>query len=103
MADQDDTSGKPGAPKPHPTAYEVVHRERVLDMFFKVDQVTVKHQKFDGTMSDARPWLVFERGDAAAALLFDPGTRDVLLVDQFRPATLGKGVGKAGCSRPPLE
>ena len=94
MADQDDTSGKPGAPKPHPTAYEVVHRERVLDMFFKVDQVTVKHQKFDGTMSEARPWLVFERGDAAAALLFDPGTRDVLLVDQFRPATLGKGVGK---------
>lgn len=90
MADQDDKSGKASALRPHPTEYEIVHRERVLDMFFKVDQVTVKHQQFDGTMSKARPWLVFERGDAAAALLFDPATREVILIDQFRVPTLGK-------------
>lgn len=90
MADQESDDGKARAFKPHPTEYEVVHRERVLDMFFKVDRVTVKHQRFDGTMSEPRPWLVFERGDAAAALLFDPEAREVILVDQFRVPTIGK-------------
>ena len=94
MADPDNPEGKPGALRSHPTQYEIVHRERVLDMFFKVDQITVKHQKFDGSMSEARPWLVFERGDAAAVLLFDPDVREVLLVNQFRVPTLGKGRGK---------
>lgn len=89
----------PGSPerarqlKPHPTEVKVVSRERVFDGFFKIDKVVIAHQRFDGSMSEERPWLVFERGDAVAALLFDPTQREVILVDQFRAPTLGKGKG----------
>jgi nudix-type nucleoside diphosphatase (YffH/AdpP family) len=68
-------------------------RERLLDAFFKVDQVTVSHERFDGTMSDPRPFLVMDRGDAAAALLYDPERRKVIAVEQFRIPTLGKTDG----------
>ena len=77
----------------HPTAYTVVSRERVHDSFFKVDKVVVSHERFDGQMSKAHTRLILERGDSAAALLFDPEQRMVILVDQFRVATAGKGRG----------
>jgi hypothetical protein len=32
--------------------------------------------------------LVFERGDAVAALLYEPDTHTVIMVDQFRVPTL---------------
>jgi nudix-type nucleoside diphosphatase (YffH/AdpP family) len=91
--------------RPHPSAVKVVSRERLLDDFFKIDKVVVSHQRFDGSMSPERSWLVMERGDSVAALLFDPEHRVVILVDQFRPATLGSGQGwlletAAGMVRP---
>src|SRR5258705_3988218 len=89
----------PGSPertrqlKPHPAEVKVVSKERLLDDFFKIDRLVISHQRFDGSMSADRPWLIFERGDAAAALLFDPEDREVILVDQFRPPTIEKGKG----------
>ena len=88
MVDTKPPSGPDGS-RPHPTKSSVVHRERLLDMFFKVDRLVVSHEKFDGRMSEPKAWLVFERGDSAAALLFDREQREVILVDQFRAATLG--------------
>ena len=56
----------------------------MLDAFFKVDEATVSHEQFDGSMSEPRPVLIFERGDAVAALLYDPDRRKVITVNQFR-------------------
>ena len=76
-----------------PQRVEITNRKRLLDAFFKVDEVTVSHEQFNGEMSKTRPYLVFERGDAVAALLCDPGRRKVITVNQFRIPTLEKGQG----------
>ena len=76
-----------------PSRVEIVKRERLLDAFFKVDRVTVSHERFDGTMSAARPIFVLDRGDAVTALLYDPERRKVVAVKQFRLPTYGKGTG----------
>jgi nudix-type nucleoside diphosphatase (YffH/AdpP family) len=73
-----------------PSRVEIVGRERLLDAYFKVDKVTVSHERFDGAMSEARPFLVMDRGDAVAALLYDPERRKVIAIKQFRVPALGK-------------
>ena len=44
-------------------------------------------------MSDTVQRLVFERGDSAAALLFNKDTQKVMLIEQFRYPTYEKGPG----------
>jgi ADP-ribose pyrophosphatase len=66
---------------------------RLLDDFFKVDEVRFSHERFDGSMSKEQRRLVLERGDAAAALLVDPDRRKVILVNQFRLPTREKSAG----------
>ena len=74
-----------------PQRVEITSRKRLLDAFFKVDEVTVSHEQFDGGMTAPKPYLIFERGDAVAALLYDPGRRKVITVNQFRVPVLEKG------------
>lgn len=77
--------------KTKPWRVEIVNPRRLLDAFFKVDEYTVSHERFDGAMSEPKPVLVFERGDAVAALLYDPERRVVITVHQFRLPTREKG------------
>lgn len=80
--------------KPEPYQVEVISSERKLDDFFKVDAALVRHWKFNGDWSEPKRTLVFERGDAAAALLYNPSERKVILINQFRLPTRGKFGGK---------
>jgi ADP-ribose pyrophosphatase len=75
----------------HDRRVEIRGRHRLLNDFFKIDEVTVAHQRYDGTMSADERRLVFERGDAIAVLLFDKQTRSVVTVEQFRlPALIAR-------------
>jgi nudix-type nucleoside diphosphatase (YffH/AdpP family) len=76
--------------KPAPSRVEIIKRERLLDAYFKIDQITLSHERFGGGMSEPRPFLVMERGDAVAALLYDPERRKVITVKQFRIPVYGK-------------
>jgi ADP-ribose pyrophosphatase len=67
---------------------EIRSQKRLFDDFFKVDELIVRHERYDGSMSGVERRLVFERGDAVAVLLFDADARSVVLVEQFRPPTL---------------
>lgn len=67
---------------------EICGQKRLFDDFFKVDELVVRHQRYDGGMSGEERRLVFERGDAVAVLLFDANARAAVLVEQFRPPTL---------------
>ncbi len=80
--------------KTKPWRVEISSHRRLLDAFFKVDEYTVSHEQFDGEMSEERPLLVFERGDAVAALLYDPERRMVITVNQFRLPTQIRGRGR---------
>ena len=67
---------------------EIRSQKRLFDDFFKIDELIVRHQRYDGSMSGEERRLVFERGDAVAVLLFDVAARAAMLVEQFRPPTL---------------
>jgi nudix-type nucleoside diphosphatase (YffH/AdpP family) len=70
---------------------EIRSQKRLFDDFFKIDEVIVSHQQYDGNMSPDQRRLVFERGDAVAVLLFNVDTRSVVLVEQFKvPSLVGR-------------
>ncbi|MFZ5517716.1 MAG: NUDIX domain-containing protein [Candidatus Zhuqueibacterota bacterium] len=59
-------------------------KHRILDDFFKVDRAILQHEKFDGTMSEDIVRLNLLRGEACAALLYNPENDTIILVRQFR-------------------
>jgi len=62
--------------------------------FFKILRAHVRHEKFDGTMSEEVERLVFERGNSVGVLLYDAEQDTVLLTKQFRyPAYTHNGPG----------
>ena len=60
----------------------------VWDGFFKMYALHLKHRKFDGGWTDEIKRELFHRGEAAAAILYDPKRDEIALVDQFRVGTL---------------
>jgi hypothetical protein len=72
---------------------EIQGRRRLLDGFFKVDEVEVAFERFDGTMAGPVRRLIAERGDSAAAVVFDPAADRLLFAEQFRFPTVEKGPG----------
>jgi ADP-ribose pyrophosphatase len=72
---------------------EIESTNRILDDFFKVDEAYLRHERFDGHMSDRIRRLNFERGDAVAAVIVERQTGDVLLVEQFRYPAYTNGPG----------
>ena len=70
-----------------PTKVEIRGSRRLLDGFFKIDEVELTHELFNGEMSPPMKRLIFDRGDAVAALLFDPDRHKMILVNQFRLPT----------------
>ncbi|HHX63315.1 MAG TPA: NUDIX domain-containing protein [Chloroflexi bacterium] len=77
-----------------PHRVEILLSERVLDGFFRVDRVQLRHERFDGRMSPPMTRLLFERGDSVAVLPYDRKRDEVLLVRQFRyPAFVRGGPG----------
>ena len=73
--------------------YSVERTKRVFDDFFKVDEALVRHRRFDGQMSAPSRYLVLERGDSVAALLYNTDTKKIVLINQFRFATAAKDTG----------
>ncbi|HNP30427.1 MAG TPA: NUDIX domain-containing protein [Nitrospirales bacterium] len=65
----------------------------ILDDFFKVKEVHLRYERFDGQMSPLVRRLTFERGDSVAVLLFNPKRQHLLLVNQFKYPTYEKGPG----------
>jgi len=63
---------------------KVKEDRRILDDYFKVDRAVLQHEKFDGTMSEEIVRLNFDRGEASAALIYNPQKDTIILVKQFR-------------------
>lgn len=68
-------------------------KKRILDDFLKVDEVYLRYERFDGKMSPVVRRLNLERGDSVAAILFNPRTQQILLVNQFKYPAYEKGPG----------
>jgi ADP-ribose pyrophosphatase len=71
---------------------EVSEHERLYDGHYRLERARLRFEQYDGSMSPEVERLVFERGDSAAVLLYEPASRTVTLVEQFRfPAYLREG------------
>jgi len=68
--------------------YQILDRKRVFQGYFAVDEITLKHRTFDGQWSNRFQRELFERGDAAAVLLYDPILQQVVLLEQFRAGAM---------------
>ncbi len=72
----------------------ILEKKRIFDRFFKIDEVLLKHEKYDGTMTEPLIRFSFERGESVAVILFFPESEEVALIEQFRyPAFSATGVG----------
>jgi ADP-ribose pyrophosphatase len=74
---------------------QLVKHEVVAKSYFQLDRYTFRHRLFNGNWSPDITRDVFERGNAAAVVLYDPDLDKVVLVEQFRP-----GVYAAGDEKP---
>jgi ADP-ribose pyrophosphatase len=75
---------------------EVLEKKIVYDfqkIRFRVEEVRLKHERLDGRLSEPLTRLNLDRGDGAAAVLFDPQAKTILLIEQFRYSTHEKGHG----------
>ena len=73
---------------------KIIQRETVFHRFiFRIDEVQLQHERFDGSMGPQIVRLVLERGDSVAILPHDPVNRVVLLCEQFRLPTITHGSG----------
>ena len=72
---------------------EIQRRQRLLDDFFRVDEVILRHELSDGSLGPPVRRLNLDRGNGVAALLFDRGAGKIVLVRQFRYPTSLEGPG----------
>ena len=68
-------------------------KRRVFDGFFKIDEVKLQYEKFDGSMTPVLTRLNFERGDSVAAAILNTDTQKIVLVNQFKYPSYEKGPG----------
>ncbi len=73
--------------------YNIINKERLFQGFFSIDRYTVVHEKFEGGFSGEVVREVFERGNAAAVLPYDPKLDSVVLVEQFRVGAINSDIG----------
>ncbi|MDH5188998.1 MAG: NUDIX domain-containing protein [Rhodospirillaceae bacterium] len=64
---------------------EVVEKTRVWDGYFQLDKYLLRHALHNGNTSGEMSREIFERGHAAAALLYDPILEKLVFIEQFRP------------------
>ena len=70
---------------------EILSQQVVFDDVFKIEEATLRFERFNEQMSELVRRLVFERGDSAAALLLNRERQMVILIKQFRYPTYKKG------------
>ncbi|WP_196139601.1 NUDIX domain-containing protein [Aliikangiella sp. G2MR2-5] len=67
---------------------ELIEKETLYQGFFKLERFHLKYEKFEGGWSEVIQREIFERGNAAAALLLDPEQELLVMVEQFRPGAM---------------
>ena len=71
---------------------EIDDRSTVYRGHFQIDRYVVRHALFAGGMSQPLSREVFERGNAAVVLPYDPRRDEVVLIEQFRMGAYAAGL-----------
>lgn len=75
--------------KPRETA--LLRRETLFQGYFRVERYVLRHSLFAGGLSDPIQREIFERGEAAAVLPYNPADDTVSLIEQFRAGAYASG------------
>ena len=70
---------------------DVIRKTNAYAGYFTLDEVTLRSERFDGTMSQTLERSYLVGGDASLVLPYDPIRDRVLLVEQMRMGPLGRG------------
>lgn len=73
---------------------EVVERKLPYARYFDVEDLTLRHRRFDGEMSSPVVRSVLRSADAVTVLPYDPVRDSIVLVEQFRPGAFTRGDSK---------
>lgn len=72
---------------------KIISKELVFDDFFKIEKWLYQYEKENGELTPVVDRMVFKRGDAATAILYNTDRKTVVLSKQFRHCTYEKGPG----------
>ena len=72
-------------------AFELEKRTRSYAKFFALDDIEIRHERFDGRMSDTLDRGVFVAADAAFVFPYDPVRDRVLVIEQVRMGPILRG------------
>lgn len=72
---------------------DLVERRTIYDGFVRLEEARLRHERFDGTMSDEVTRLNVDRGDSAAAVVLDVEAGKVVMTEQFRYPAHSAGEG----------
>jgi len=70
---------------------DVLEKKVAFKGYFSIEEYTLRHKKHDGEWSAPVTREIFERGHAAAMLLYDAKKDIIILIEQFRPGAYGAG------------
>ena len=70
---------------------EIVSHELLYQSYFRFERYRLRHKLHRGGWSNVLSRELFERGKAAAVLLYDPKLDAVVLIEQFRLGALAAG------------
>ncbi len=68
--------------------YKILHQSTAYNGFFKIEKLKIQHDKFTGGQIEPQVREVFERGQAAAVIPYDPIRDEIIWIEQFRPGAL---------------
>jgi len=71
-------------PSMRPADVDVIGKTTEYDGYFHINRYRLKHRHFDGGWGDEISREIFERGHAAAVLMYDPELDRLVMIEQFR-------------------
>jgi ADP-ribose pyrophosphatase len=71
----------------------IEQKRYIFEDIFKVEEALLRHEKFNGEMSNELRRISLERGDSVAVLVFNLTTNKIILISQFRYPSYKKGNG----------
>ncbi len=73
--------------------FKIIKIKNIYNGFFKMNEITLKYKKYDGSWSNNIKRELFGGVQVAAVLPYDPIKKEILLIQQFRPGTIAKNLG----------
>ena len=63
----------------------LIRKETTHQGYFRIDRYNMRHRQFVGVKGPEISREIFERGHAAAVLMYDPDMDVLVFIEQFRP------------------